>query len=72
MRKIAVCLFSMLPLSVEAHAGDHAHFDWAGLLAHLVEPDHLFFAAVAIIASVLAYRAGRRAEARVQARKDRP
>lgn len=72
MKKYAIGLFLVLPFSARAHVGGHAHFDWAGLFTHLFEPDHLFFAAVAIIASVLAYRAGRRAEARVRARKDQP
>ena len=59
MKKYAVCLLVMLPTAALAHAGDHGHFDLAALIAHLFEPDHLFFAAVTIIASILAYRAGR-------------
>jgi hypothetical protein len=71
MKKAAFCLFLILPFQAQAHVGDHAHFDWAGMLAHLFELDHLFFAAVTILASVLAFRAGRRADARVHVRKDR-
>ncbi|MGL5446453.1 MAG: hypothetical protein ACRDBL_04000, partial [Rhabdaerophilum sp.] len=47
-----------------AHVGDHARFDFASLLAHLFEPDHLFFAGLTIVVGFLAFRAGRRAEAR--------
>jgi hydrogenase/urease accessory protein HupE len=64
MKKYAICLFMLLPSLAFAHPGEHAHLDWASALAHLFEPDHIFFAAVTVIASVLAYRAGRRAEAR--------
>jgi hypothetical protein len=70
MKKYAICLFFLLPSAALAHPGEHAHLDWVGALAHLFEPDHLFFAAVMVIASVLAYRAGRRAEARAHLRKD--
>ena len=70
MKKYAVCLLMMLPTAALAHAGDHGHFDLAALIAHLFEPDHLFFAAVTVIASILAYRAGRRAEARAHLRRD--
>jgi hypothetical protein len=77
MKKYAICLFLLLPTAAWAHPGDHSHFDWAGFWGHLFEPDHLFFAAVTIIAAVLAYRAGRRAEARaieklVRRTEDRP
>lgn len=54
-----------------AHTGAHGHLDLAGLLAHIFEPDHLIFACIAALVGVLAYRAGRRAEARVQARQDK-
>jgi hypothetical protein len=47
-----------------AHQGDHTHFDLMGLIAHVFETDHIVFAIIAILTGVLAYRAGRRAEAR--------
>jgi hydrogenase/urease accessory protein HupE len=64
MKRFAICLFLFLPSLAFAHVGDHSHFDWVGFWAHLFEPDHLFFAAVTIVVGFLAYRAGRRAEAR--------
>ncbi len=64
MKKYAICLFLLLPSAAFAHPGDHAHLGWASALMHLLEPDHIFFAIVTVVASVLAYRAGRRAEAR--------
>lgn len=71
MKKLAMCaLLVLLPSAAFAHPGDHTHLDWMGLLTHLFEPDHLFFAVLTITASVLAYRAGRRAEARIKVRKD--
>jgi hypothetical protein len=53
-----------------AHVGDHAHFDLMGMLAHLFEADHLVFAGITVIATVLAFRAGRRAEAKVRIRQE--
>ncbi|MCU0818457.1 MAG: HupE/UreJ family protein [Beijerinckiaceae bacterium] len=64
MKKYAICLFMLLPSATFAHPGEHAHLGFVAALAHLFEPDHLLFAAITVIASVLAYRAGRRAEAR--------
>jgi hydrogenase/urease accessory protein HupE len=71
MNRTVYALLALLAASPAfAHPGDHSHFDWAGFWAHLFEPDHLFFAAAALVASLLAYRAGRRAEARIHASKD--
>jgi hypothetical protein len=47
-----------------AHPGDHSHFDAAHLLEHLLEPDHLIFIALIAVVAVLAFRVGRRIEAR--------
>lgn len=76
MKKLALCLWIGSAVPAFAHVGSHGGLDVAALMAHLFEPDHLFFAAVTIVASVLAYRAGRRAEARavknpVSRREDR-
>lgn len=66
-----VLLFSIVfAFPAFAHQGDHTHFDWAGLLAHVFEPDHVIFAGIAVVAALIAYRAGRRAEARAIARKE--
>lgn len=61
-------LASIVPAA--AHVGDHAHFDFVGAIAHLLEPDHLVFAGVTVIATVLAFRAGRRAEAKAQVKRE--
>ena len=53
-----------------AHVGDHAGLDVAGLIAHVFETDHIVFAFVAALTGVLAYRAGRRAEAKSHSRKE--
>jgi hydrogenase/urease accessory protein HupE len=47
-----------------AHPGDHAIFSAAALAEHLLEPDHLVFIALVVLVAILAYRVGRRAEAR--------
>ena len=53
------------------HIGDHTVLRLNELAAHLFEPDHVFFAALTVIVGVMAYKHGRRTEARVQAqRKD--
>lgn len=54
-----------------AHQGDHTHFDWAGLLAHVFEADHIVFAIIAVLTGVFAYRAGRRAEARAHIKREK-
>ncbi len=54
------------------HIGDHSGISVHALGPHLLEPDHLIFAALTVITAILAYRYGRRVEARVQAdRKER-
>lgn len=64
MKKIVLSLAMMIPFPALAHQGDHAHFDWAGLISHVFETDHIVFAAIAVATGILAFRAGRRAEAR--------
>ena len=70
MKKFGFIPFLMLALPALAHQGDHTGFDWAGLVAHVFEADHIVFAAIAVLTGILAFRAGRRAEARAQSRKD--
>ena len=70
MKIIAIAVISMLPAPAFAHQGDHTGFDIAGLLAHVFETDHIVFAAIAVLTGVLAYRAGRRAEAKSHSRKE--
>ena len=55
------------------HIGDHSTLRIDQLPWHLLEADHVVFMAFALIVGVMAYRHGRRVEARVQAqRKDKP
>ena len=49
-----------------AHPGGHAHMTWLELARHYAEPDHLAFLALTVIVGWLAFRLGRRMEARVQ------
>ncbi len=70
MKKFGSVPFLLLASPALAHQGDHTGFDIAGLLAHVFETDHIVFAAIAVLTGILAYRAGRRAEARVHAAKE--
>jgi hypothetical protein len=56
------------------HIGDHTVMSLSQFGWHLIEADHLAFAALTIVVGILAYRQGRRVEARVHAqrRDDRP
>jgi hypothetical protein len=51
-----------------AHPGDHSVLGWTSLAAHLLEPDHLVFIALIVLAGILAFRMGRRAERRARRR----
>lgn len=64
MNRLVFLPLVLLASPALAHQGDHTHFDWAGLFAHFFETDHIVFAAIAALTGVLAYRAGRRAEAK--------
>ena len=52
----------------QAHPGGHAHMSWLELARHYAEPDHLAFLALTVIVGWLAFRWGRRIEARAQGR----
>ena len=62
--------FSIGPAA--AHPGDHVQMSLPELVAHYAEPDHLAFLALTVIVGWLAYRAGRKAEARIQAKTRAP
>lgn len=64
MRNLAFLPLFFLTTPALAHQGDHTGFDWAGLLAHVFETDHMVFAAIAVVTGILCFRAGRRAEAK--------
>ena len=53
-----------------AHSGNHARMSLTELVTHYAEADHLAFLALTVIVGWLAYRAGRRAEARVRVERD--
>ena len=55
-----------------AHPGDHVHMSLSELIAHYAEADHLAFVALTVIVGWLAYRAGRRTEARIQSKTRDP
>jgi hypothetical protein len=55
-----------------AHPGDHVHMSIGEMIAHYAEADHLAFLALTVIVGWLAYRAGRRTEARIQAKARSP
>ena len=69
MKPFLIALGVLFSSAALAHQGTHGHLDILGVLAHIFEPDHVIFAAIAIVSSVLAYRAGRRAEARAIAKR---
>lgn len=62
-------LSGLLATPAWAHPGDHTHLSLLGLVQHYAEADHLAFLALTVTVGWLAYRMGRRAEAKAQARK---
>ena len=57
-----------------AHVGEHTGMSLSQLASHVFETDHIVFATIAVAVGILAYRAGRRAEARaiaVRSKDDR-
>jgi hypothetical protein len=60
----AVATALLLPSAAIAHQGDHSGFTADGLLAHLLEPDHLVFLALLLVLGVVALRMARRAKER--------
>ena len=52
-----------------AHSGEHGHMSLLELARHFAEPDHLAFLAATVLVGWLAFRWGRRIEARAQARQ---
>ena len=59
---LTVFYLALGPGPALAHPGDHSTFTLATLLGHLLEPDHLAFIALIIVAGIVAFRAGRRTE----------
>lgn len=71
IRATTIAMLAAAATPALAHPGDHAGFDFAALAAHVFEPDHIIFATLAGIIGVLAYKAGRRAEARARTQEVR-
>jgi hypothetical protein len=65
----ALIAFILMTSPAAAHQGDHSGFDFASLVLHVLEPDHVVFAAIAVLTGILAYRAGKRAGAAGQESK---
>jgi hypothetical protein len=53
-------------LPAHAHPGSHAHLGLLETIQHYAEPDHLAFLALTVFVAWVAFRVGRRAEARAQ------
>ena len=54
-------------MPAQAHPGGHSHMSFLELLQHLTQPDHLALLALAVGVGLIAYRWGRRIEARAKA-----
>ena len=70
MKYKVLAAFALMTSPALAHQGDHSGFDFTSLVLHVLEPDHVIFAAIAVLTGILAYRAGRSAEAKAHARRD--
>ena len=72
MRRFALAaLATPISSAAIAHAGNHELLSFAELGAHVLERDHLLLLLAASTVVTIAYRAKRRAEARVTVRKER-
>lgn len=63
---LALALLAAIAQPALAHPGGHGHMTWRELVQHFAEPDHLAFLALTVIVGWLAFRLGRRIEARAQ------
>ena len=72
MSRLLACLIAVLAAAYPAlaHPGDHARMSMTELIVHYAEADHLAFLALTIVVGWLAYRAGRRAEAKAHVRRN--
>ena len=68
---LGITALSLLATPAGAHVGDHGGMTLSQLAEHFFETDHIVFAVLIVVAAVLAYRAGRRAEARAVAKARR-
>jgi hypothetical protein len=65
------CLLALstLTAAAAAHPGNHTQMTLIELVRHTAEADHLAFLALNVIVGILAFRAGRRAEAKVMVKR---
>ena len=70
-RSIIVFSFAVAGTPAFAHPGGHSHMSIREIVQHYAEPDHLAFLALVVIVGVLAYRFGRRIEAKANAKPAR-
>ncbi len=70
MRQVPAAILAIAGMAgnATAHPGDHVRMSPTELIAHYAEADHLAFLALTVIVGWLAYRAGRRTEARAHAK----
>ncbi|MEZ5850612.1 MAG: hypothetical protein R3D68_08195 [Hyphomicrobiaceae bacterium] len=70
MQKYATAIFAsaLAATPALAHPGDHGHMAILEAVQHYAEPDHLAFLALTILVGWLAYRTGRRVEAKARGR----
>ncbi len=72
MRALSAIIVASLATPALAHPGAHAQLSVIDLVAHYAEPDHLAFLVLTVLVGFVAFRAGRRAEARSSnVRRDR-
>jgi hypothetical protein len=62
---------SALSSAASAHPGEHGHMSLVDIITHYAEPDHLAFLALTVIVGYVAYRLGRRTEARATVKAKR-
>ena len=76
-RSLLMVVTALAATPALAHPGEHGHMGLIELLQHYAEPDHLAFLALTVIVGVLAFKLGRRTEARARiaansGRKEQP
>lgn len=70
MKKLAFLPLAFFSFPALAHQGDHTGMTMWEIVEHVFETDHIVFAAIAVVTGIVCFRAGRRAEARANGRKD--
>jgi len=68
-RAVPAALGIAIATTASAHPGNHTHMSLLDVVQHYAEPDHLALLALTVIVGVLAYRWGRRIEAKAHAKQ---